>query len=109
MLGNWMVRHVYPIRCALGYYCLLRAYKISTSEKHKEMFGIEIYMCLYIIYMGPFIHRPVLHLSVSAVPYKVPCIVPLPALIQACLDAIQILSFFTLSLSHQFLAACMKY
>ena len=48
MLG-WMVRHVYPIRCALGYYCLLRAYKISTSEKHKEMFGIEIYMCLYII------------------------------------------------------------
>lgn len=36
------------------------------------MFGIEIYMCLYIIYMGPFIHRPVLHLSVSAVSYKVP-------------------------------------
>ena len=26
-----------------------------------------------------------------------------------CLDAIQILSFFTLSSSHQFLAACMEY
>ena len=87
MLGNWMVRHVYPIRCALGYYCLLRAYKISTSEKHKEMFGIEIYMCLYIIYIwGPsFIDQCCIcpcrqcHIKYLLV---LPCIARLPALIQ---------------------------
>jgi hypothetical protein len=34
---------------------------------------------------------------------------PGPASSRSCLDAIQILSFFTLSLSHQFLAAYMEY